>query len=372
MSTWRIGTNDTAVAPCALTNDSSRVARHFVVRPAERYCDILVVPVVALRPSLDGTTPDPGNSIVMTSDGRYVTTSRTNQLLVWAPNGSFIRVVGRSGEGPGEFSGRRPIELFIDKHDSVFVLDGAQRWSVFTPQLELKRTFLGRFNGKSARSVNVFSNRGIVTVGALPGVHSTLSFHLMGFDGAPVSSFGPAVARRSQDSEWTYNVRMSAVADSHSFWVTPPNGHSGPITLQRWSLDEQLLTQAEMRTPWFPKGGYANQLEPLLPEYEDLHYDSDGLLWVVLRVRDKRWRVIKDELRRYESRGRLYDTRLEVIDPVAGVSVASFKRDGPHEERPPFGRFIPGTRRSYRKITDDAGLETLELFDVYLVAKEAR
>jgi hypothetical protein len=50
----------------------------------------------------------------------YLLDSQLNQVMVFSPNGEFIRAIGRSGEGPGEF--QRPSDLFLTADGNVAVL----------------------------------------------------------------------------------------------------------------------------------------------------------------------------------------------------------------------------------------------------------
>lgn len=62
-------------------------------------------------------------------------------VKVFGPDGSFVRTVGRAGEGPGEFS--QPWQIAVDATDSLYVWDaGHSRIMVFTPDHHYSRSFL--------------------------------------------------------------------------------------------------------------------------------------------------------------------------------------------------------------------------------------
>lgn len=324
-------------------------------------CDIRTVPVTVLRASEDGSRPDPGSSVVMASDGRFVTTSRyTTAILEWSPDGEFVQSVGREGEGPGEFSPRGALVLFMGPADSVFVLDGAQRWSVFAPDLTFVRSFTGERTGRGRGGVHVVDGRGILTTGR-PFVSSAdRQFVMTTFDGTTSRAFGP-----SSESSQRY-TRMSA-PDDDGVWVLPESGTRG-IVLERWSFDGEKLASLEYDAPWLPIDGYPDsdiQGEPDLPDFDAVHLDPDGLLWVPVGARDPRWRAI-DGPERADVAGELYDGRLVVINPRSAEVVASLRIDSPFDQAPPFERFISG-RRAYRTTVDSIGNESLEIVDVYLV-----
>ncbi|MEJ2722601.1 MAG: 6-bladed beta-propeller [bacterium] len=80
------------------------------------------------------------SDIVVDSRGLvYVADQAQSMVLVYDDNGSFVRQIGREGEGPGEFN--RPDALALDARDELFVAD-ARNVSIF----DSTRTFVTRFN----------------------------------------------------------------------------------------------------------------------------------------------------------------------------------------------------------------------------------
>ena len=216
--------------------------------------------------------------------------------------------------------------------------------------------------------MQIVSEYGIVSAGgrSFGLAEATSSLHVMNFDGSPNQSFGP-VRSGSADSDRD-DDRMSAFDGRDAFWVTRPNGHHEPITLQRWTKDRRLAQELELRVPWFPDGGYDNTSRPIMPEYDVLHVDASGLVWMCVLVRDKRWQQLQGEERRKREH-EIADWRCEVIDPASDVTLVSYRFDGPFEDQPPFARLFPGTRRSYRSVRDSLGLRSIQIYDIYLVAR---
>jgi hypothetical protein len=61
-------------------------------------------------------------NIARTSEGRWIVRPLlVPQLLVYAPDGTFERTIGRLGEGPGEF--RDHSSISVDRSDSIWVSD---------------------------------------------------------------------------------------------------------------------------------------------------------------------------------------------------------------------------------------------------------
>jgi hypothetical protein len=70
--------------------------------------------------------------VIRLSDGTVVVADRQAYALrMFAPDGTHLRTVGGSGDGPGEFAGIQGLRRLPG--DSIFVLDRGTRWSLFDP-----------------------------------------------------------------------------------------------------------------------------------------------------------------------------------------------------------------------------------------------
>jgi len=366
LSMWRPPAEAGSAEPCGATaaRGHSSDTAVVVLEVQEPLCDLVAEPVVTLDPMTDGSRPDPGRKVVATSDDRYFTTSRAGpQILEWGSDGTYVRSVGRAGEGPGELSPRGAPKLFLDDQDSLFVLDGSTRWSVFDPGLTYVRSFLGSRTTGQTSAIHFVPGRGILSTACLPagGEPAGRPFHWTDRDGRLEYSFGeyrvPPPPRPVQASAMTED----------GFWVTPPSAGRLGLVLEHWTYEGEKTRTLERRVSWLPPDGYeARPGEPPLPEFERIHIDPDGLLWVTLAVRDPRWRETTPS-ERSKLASQLYDGRLEVIDPRAGVVVASYRYDGPDEEPSPI-RFLRG-RRAYRLVSDSLGLTSVEVVNVSLASR---
>lgn len=327
-------------------------------RVGSELCDIVAVPVATIHGSADGSHLDPGNRLVMASDGRYFTTSAYDQQIIeWDRNGAFVRAAGTTGDGPGELSARGALMLFIDDADSLFVLDGGGKWTVFDSELNYVRSFADNGSGRDAGAIAVLGGEILSTA---PSV-SAARFHATNRTGTAARAFGPATEA---------GMRLVATEGNSAFWTTPRSGEG--ITLERWTTAGAKTRTLTRTAEWLPESGYGDRRgdEPELPEYDMLHRTPDGLLWVSVIVRDARWHPVDvSQARALEQE--LYDARVEVIDPVSATVAASYVYNGPPDTIPPFARFLPGTRRSYRIVSDTAtGLRRIEIFDIYLAARK--
>ncbi|HLA89083.1 MAG TPA: 6-bladed beta-propeller [Gemmatimonadaceae bacterium] len=85
------------------------------------------------------------NALDADTKGRILVFDRsTLDLRMFSADGKLVRVIGRSGSGPGEF---RRVQGFLLAHDGrIWVRDqGNQRYSVFSSDGDLERTVLAQF-----------------------------------------------------------------------------------------------------------------------------------------------------------------------------------------------------------------------------------
>ena len=135
---------------CAIGMSSLFIPAHIVgavqasavpAEPTCTQCSVALVPVVRLGHLEDPAGVGSTAQVARSGSGWYAVSSYTfpGEVLVYDSSGQMRRVVGRRGEGPGEFSGE--VQLAFDSSDSLHViaLDGS-RYSVFTPTFEHARS----------------------------------------------------------------------------------------------------------------------------------------------------------------------------------------------------------------------------------------
>lgn len=358
-STWRIAPSAAGLRPCP--RPTARPAGpNVTVTEASALCDVVGVRVATLEPAADGHHPDPAPHVLVGADGRYYTKSANSpdrQILVWDRAGNFLRAIGRPGQGPGEFD-PRGVNHFLGRGDSLMVADAGGKWSVFGPDFAFVRGFRApvRYQPEStlATGAGIFS-----TSLSAPGGASDGSFGVIDWEGAVARRIGPMSSPPG---------RAVALLGA-SYWVLPESGGRSGLVLEEWTTTGTRGRTLTRAASWLPASGYAPVAgEPALPEFEAVQSDPDGFLWVRMAVRDPRWRSIEGAAKR-TAMAELYDGRVEVIDPVAGVVLATFRIDDPATEMPPFTSLIPGTRRAYREVVDALGSRSIEIFDIYLVGR---
>jgi hypothetical protein len=294
------------------------------------------------------------------SRGRFYTTSRRGEPVeVWDSLGKHVATVGRSGSGPGEFSGW-PLSLFIDVGDTLHVLDGLGRWSVFDSAFNSVRTFTA---ARAFRTSTLIDGGPLVFTSSVSWGEPDAAFYRMTRDGRPDGSHG-----KSDVSSSFGSGRLSSTGPDHTIWIAPAPGTGKGFVLENRSINGELLNVVERDAPWLPLTGYSD--EPNVPTFRTLHVDDDGLLWVALSVKDPRWQARKpgeSPAAASRRKGELYDMRFEVLDPRTGSVLASVRYDDMSEsELAPIYSVGRSSRLFWGSSSDSLGQKTLTVYSLQL------
>lgn len=294
-------------------------------------CRIEVSQLVALGDEGEAYLGYP-QSMARNSHGQYLVASRARpeEILVFTADGKFAGTIGREGRGPAEFSWIAWIALIGD--DTLHVIDLQQhRWTVLSPTLEVLRTayYPGGFNHNAVPLGNgnmVISS--YLATSSLPGSQ----MHLTGPEGQVLRSFGGETqdpAPLSLPSTW---ARVIAAASDTTVWTAPINRYRVDL----WHLNGRQITgfvrQPQPFEPWLEVRPPSAE-EPPQPKIKALRQDAAGHLWVLYHVPDPLWRNGLQTVRNPEGRAvtgddnALRDTIVEVIDPVRGHVLASYRID---------------------------------------------
>jgi hypothetical protein len=276
--------------------------------------------------------------------------------MLFDEHGRFLRRVGRSGSGPGEFD--KPQDVVPLPGDSVLVLD-VSRAQVFTSELrEARRIILGRslypavvLNWPSALVMagdvgGQFLGRRRAHLVDLSGREAQLGVQLEYDDSAP---------RVPLPSAGFFQLANSPSASG--IWSADPTVYR----LVQWTREQGITRVLERRPSWFATRSefwLGNATTPPPPRVAAIHEDESGLVWVYLLVTSPNW---KQAWGRTSARDRevnqtnidfqqLYQTMIEVIDPgqqrvVARLQVAE-----------PLVNILPGNRAIFHN--EDAQGET--------------
>lgn len=281
----------------------------------------------------------------MDAHGRiYLGFGNPPELMRFSQTGVFQQKWTRSGEGPGEARMIRYVQVI--EGDSVLVYDATlQRASLFSPAGEFARAF--RSPSGMSRPIQVGDGRFVINELIGEPQRVGLPFHEFLRTGLIGRSFGS----REANVRPTESFRLKRVAapsrayPGDHFWAADAYGRY-VIELRRVGVDAPVLT-IERPVSWFPapaETGFERPSidRPPLSRIWGLWEDGDGLLWVLVRVADRRWRsaVAADAGRgepgapsrgspgiRITNPGHYTDFRFEVIDPRRGRLVASLQVD---------------------------------------------
>ena len=296
-------------------------------------CSIELFRVATISDSIErGALPDQMiHTMGDPSRGIFVTSRERTKVFAFRSAGQSVSVIGRAGDGPGEFRSAR--RLFVGPGDSLFVSDwGNGRISVFSPDDKFVRTQrLPNFP-----SFALDDGRFVVT-DQLESGRGERPLLLMGKDGALVGSFGPEIPS-GRPPQRLFERRLGAPARDGGVWAVAP----GRYTLERWdAATGALRASIPIHTAWFAETAAWPADERVRPPavIESLWEDRDGLVWFLIRVADSHWkpRAQPNVERAVDAveYDQTYDWMVEVVDPRSGAVLASRRYPAALWGRPP-------------------------------------
>src|SRR5688572_825976 len=289
-------------------------------------CSVDARHVISLGDENEGQL-DNVNAAARDTRGRYwvATQQRMHELLLFDAKGKFLRTVGRKGSGPGEFQGitalaRRP-------NDTLHVFDHIlRRWTVISPADKAIHTW--NLPASVAWDAVAVQN-GMVVLNVNPEPRPpSAPLVLVDSTGIRKSFGGDAGIVPGEDRPYLAWRKLSPSREG-GVWSIPIN----EFRLEAWSFAGKKLKEIVRKPPPFERW-----LSPVAPgsgrpsqsSVSALQQDDDGLLWVLLRVPDPRWRGTVEEVQTPEGKttvptdpNDVYDTLVEVIDPASGTLLVS-------------------------------------------------
>jgi len=297
-------------------------------------CTIQITQVATLGPAELVEWPQ-----AMSEDrqGRYYVTQPNKRELpaVFDATGRRVAVLGAAGEGPGEF--RNAAIIAVDpRTDTIFVTDWAtSRLSVYSPQLKFVRSF--PFPSR-ARVLVVLQDHRLAAMARIADRASIgLPFHIFRRDGLRLKAIGDQSRPFTEERAMFFAHRL-APSRRDGFWAAPLWGE---YRIEHWTATGVRDVHLIRRPDWHTTLHSSRRAEN--PEAMDTPPSSNwgiaetetGLLWVLTRVADpNRKRAVLDTLRNVEGKyvtardpDQLWDSVLELIDPMHGTVVASQRFD---------------------------------------------
>ena len=279
------------------------------------------------------------------SRGIWYATSNTDglkQVGVFDPDGRLIRVIGRLGEGPGEFT--HVNHIVVGPGDTLYVYDHPQlRRSVFDPDHEFVRKEPIPWFVRQILPLR--SGRTIVNSTIGTGDQAAWPLHVVDADGGVLQTFGAESSSRRPEQALLED-RAIVIDTEGVLWVAPRNAYElstySAVDARFEPMNQLYRRQAEWFQPWT---GRSSDGRPR-PSMKQIAFgpEDPALLWVLISVADPEWAPLRRPTRSskelIDSR---YDSILEVIDVKSGSVLAS-RRFGPTLSRLTFQGLIPALR----------------------------
>lgn len=319
-------------------------------------CAIRVESVAALGES-NGSGMLTTNQVAVSRDarGRYLVSSTPSQLAVFSAQGSFLRTVGRSGGGPGEY---RRIWRIGTTSSAIYLYDDVARRRTrlslgfevvaTTPITEVPFSVALRTDGSGVVS-------SVVPTRELAGY----LLHNVDENGARGASHHLSSLPYREDLRDLFERSLSVSADEDFFW----SAHRREYAMERCRFVSLACTVFLRPADWFPPPalspwGLRMGSSPPPPYLRGVSEDGSGTVWTIAWVADPRWRsairlVTRDEYHIHDLL-RYFDTIVERIDLKSGNVVARQRFDDVF-----MGFAAPGEVWSYRE--DEDGLGRIEV-----------
>lgn len=277
-----------------------------------RTCELPWVRVAQLGdPSGGGIIEREHSRLVQSESGLYALFA-VDYIKLFDSEGRFLRRIGSTGGGPGEY--RRIVGLEFSG-DSIILLDyDGARTTVLAPNGNVLRSWQLPVGPGPFRVVGTDS----IVVGFMGRTPEGAGYplHLVAFiDGDPrvIRRFG------SETGEWNAarqgrSVVLGRSEDAQAIW----HGSFGRLHFEKWHIDGHLARQITWDPKWFSAEG-APQTAPR-PYLVDFGVDHSDRLWVVTHVLDQSWR--RDDFRGREvpasEMDDMFDSRIDIFDLRSG------------------------------------------------------
>ena len=280
---------------------------------------------VAVRRSMVlGVATGPGslastiNAVRVDGRSRYWVMDGDQPPAVFDSLGRFIKRLGKSGSGPGETI--RPLDAVTLPGDSVLLFDGElSRLTVFDSQLRAVRSFS---LGIPMRPWLVLSwpDR-LVSNGSIETPESAgWPLHISSLEGQTLhlwKSFGP------DDGDFRPQQRitqlLSPAQEADRFWAADHMRYR----LSLWTKEAERVVILERKPDWFAqpsRNDIGTPDRPPQPRLSCIAEDTEGNIWVAIRVAKATWRDAWPSIRRPEypisqiAFEKMFRTTIEVLN----------------------------------------------------------
>jgi hypothetical protein len=243
--------------------------------------------------------------------------AKQGSISLYSSDGAFIRDVGRSGEGPGEF--RFAGRLLVD-HDTLFVLDHSlSRVTALTNEATVGRTASFPTGGVMSW-IRLRDGRFVISADIRLRETVGKPLHLLSANGERLLSFGADTPSVLPDMPHR-NQRLLALGPDGTIWSVRRTDY----VLEQWAPDGRKLAELRRNASWFVPhglGGFRTRNEPAHPTVEAFWIDDAGRAWLAIELPDTEWQDAVARLDDVQGRERwgytddneYFDTVVEVVD----------------------------------------------------------
>jgi hypothetical protein len=284
-------------------------------------CRLVLERALGIGSPRDSVLLDQNTRFIVAPDGRIFAapTATPGVIAIYNSRGALTGTIGGEGHGPGEF-GRVWGATLSDGY--MYAIDrGGQRINVFGPTLDFVREI--------PLSESFTDKDGIVVIGSRIVVSSIFQTELTQAPVAILAANGVRLHTVSAEADSVpMHARRRYLTESVNgrFWVAPYNRY----TLELWDTTARhvasIVRQSDWFRPWSTPGDPTSALPK--PQLKSITEDAAGRLWVTLLVADSRWKPFAASLESAQAdANQLYDTRIEVLDPLSGALLAAFRTD---------------------------------------------
>lgn len=272
-------------------------------------------------------------SIIRDSAGHFLVATpnqaSAEPVGIYDSTGQFLGRIGGIGSGPGEY--QEPALLLRGAHDSIFILDNAQRrMSTLSPALMYVRS-----QSLPTRIQDAALGPNGELIASTPGYRSDSSFRpVFAFtkDGNAERSYGDAAGKCGPDCSW--RLARIIIPDRQGIWLV---SRFFAFSVEHWSADGRLLRRLNIQSDWFAPYDSLLMPTPDRPPQAVITgawLDGAGRLWIIGNAPDPDWqeglgpeRPGEGGLRYFpiEHRNRALDGIIEVRDTASGARLA-FRR----------------------------------------------
>ena len=275
-----------------------------------------------------------------TEAGTFVSVSPDGtQIAEFGLDGRLTGVIGRAGQGPGEFVRLRT--LIPGPGDTLFAPDfGQGRILMFGPDRALAGTLPMPFFPPPG----LVMPDGSLLVAAQIRRSETIGYpmHVVDREGRVVRSFGTDEPQYRPDLNHIL-TRKVALGRDGTVWAMAPARY----ILERWDPSTgERLQSTRIPSDWFRESTepYPDETVRPPPLVYGLWEDEDGLVWIIVQDADADWapppRANEERPFDLQEHSRFFDSMIEVVDPGSGRVLASRRFSQVLWFRPPSGILV--------------------------------